>query len=325
MLRTLFFDVLMTVLAVILMSASSLATAETGIRYKVFKSAMFPHSPAIKADCRTKPYQYDLLFYSAYNNRFEESRKMYYVYDGARYHGSTTSLNSEQLLTIANDLKVTMPENGRNFGRFFALDEATIRSSVEQCNFIHGEYLTANEEKKARQKEMAEAEALKRAQEIEITNANLALAKEARLQKEATERVAAQKRVAAEENRQALSLRKIKEVSIAYQTQAITKPYNILTFDELIALILENGVSEYKGKFFWVADKDAYTVSQVVDGIIMLNRHNSNNTIGIQYSGDVIAGQRYKSISQRPLQFNGVNAATTILGATKQVMMFTPL
>lgn len=328
------FSSLTAALALVFLSPT--VFAEGGVRHKVFQTSLFSDSPVLQSDCRSKPFKYDLLFTAGQPGRFKQSSRAYYVYDGARYQGSTTALEADEVLAIANDLKVTQPDGGRSFGSFFTLDESAIRAAVQQCDEIHDAFIVAQNVAKKDREVLAKQQEKKRAQELKIQEARLKVAEQERLAAQSVaegERLKSEAR--AEEQRARLveqerqqseqAQRAVDSISSQYGVTPVSEPYNTLSFDQLIYLIKENGVTALKGKFFWVDTNDRYEVSQALDGLILLKHFGSENTIGITSNIDVINGQRFKSISKRPVKFDGVTSLESVLGAPMQIMVFSIL
>ncbi|QBJ61631.1 hypothetical protein [Pseudoalteromonas sp. DL-6] len=100
---------------------------------------------------------------------------------------------------------------------------------------------------------------------------------------------------------------------------------NQKNFNELVYSFQTNGFAQHQNKFVWTEDGD-YKVSQVLDGKLMLTSYSTRlPPITIITNLPAIEGQFWSSISRAPLKFVGVTNYTTVLGATKQTVVFQQL
>ncbi|MNF71563.1 hypothetical protein D3C84_535140 [compost metagenome] len=99
---------------------------------------------------------------------------------------------------------------------------------------------------------------------------------------------------------------------------------NFKGFNDLVQMFRESGPARYQGKFVWVSDGD-YQVSQVLEGGVVLNSALNPATfppITILTDKPALEGQLWSAISRGPLQFVGLRSYQTILGASRQTLVF---
>lgn len=101
---------------------------------------------------------------------------------------------------------------------------------------------------------------------------------------------------------------------------------NEKSFDELVRIFRANGFSQHQNKFVWAGDGN-YKVSQVLDGKVILTAsyHFELPPITIVTNLPALEGQLWSNISRAPLKFIGVTNHTTVLGASKQSIVFQKL
>ena len=102
---------------------------------------------------------------------------------------------------------------------------------------------------------------------------------------------------------------------------------NLKDFNNLISLFQENGIANYKGKFVWVTDGD-YRVAQVAGSrVLLISMTNPAYfpAITIITDKEALEGQFWSSVSRGPLQFIGVSTYQTVLGASRQTILFKPI
>ena len=110
-----------------------------------------------------------------------------------------------------------------------------------------------------------------------------------------------------------------------------TKPMlpgkNQMDFNNLVLLFQQTGASKHQGKFVWVADGD-YRVAQVAGGrVLLMSMTNPADfpAITIITDKEVLEGQFWSSVSHGPLEFIGVSTYQTVLGASRQTILFKPI
>lgn len=99
---------------------------------------------------------------------------------------------------------------------------------------------------------------------------------------------------------------------------------NFKDFNNLVTLFQENGITSYKGKFVWVADGD-YRVAQVVGSRVLLVSMTNPSyfpTITIITGKEVLEGQLWSSVSKGPLELIGTETYETVLGSSRQTIVF---
>ncbi|MDD0974840.1 hypothetical protein [Pseudomonas fontis] len=99
---------------------------------------------------------------------------------------------------------------------------------------------------------------------------------------------------------------------------------NLKDFNALVRIFQENGTTNYKERFVWVSDGD-YRISQVVEGRVLLVSMTNPGlfpTITIITDKEALEGQFWSSVSRGPLQFIGVSTYQTVLGASRQTILF---
>ncbi|WP_040392378.1 hypothetical protein [Cellvibrio sp. BR] len=100
---------------------------------------------------------------------------------------------------------------------------------------------------------------------------------------------------------------------------------NQKNFNDLVYSFQTNGVSQYLNKFVWPDDGD-YRVAQVLDGRVMLTSYYTQSLpITIITNLSVIEGQYWSRVSNSPLKFIGVTSYKSVLGASKQTVVFQQL
>lgn len=99
---------------------------------------------------------------------------------------------------------------------------------------------------------------------------------------------------------------------------------NQMSFNSIISLLQESGVSKHKGKFVWVSDGD-YRIAQV-DGkrvlLVSMTNPGSFPAITIITDKEAMEGQFWSSVSHGPLELIGVSSYHTVLGASRQTILF---
>lgn len=110
-----------------------------------------------------------------------------------------------------------------------------------------------------------------------------------------------------------------------------TKPMlpgkNQMDFNNLVLLFQQTGASKHQGKFVWVADGD-YRVAQAAGGrVLLMSMTNPADfpAITIITDKEVLEGQFWSSVSHGPLEFIGVSTYQTVLGASRQTILFKPI
>ncbi|MBH3360475.1 hypothetical protein [Pseudomonas guariconensis] len=96
------------------------------------------------------------------------------------------------------------------------------------------------------------------------------------------------------------------------------------SFNGLVDLIRQKGVDGYKGTFIWPEDGD-FRATQVVGRIVFMQSITAPHLfmpIQIITDKQVVEGQAWSQVSNRPLQFMGTTDYTTTLGATRQALLF---
>lgn len=99
---------------------------------------------------------------------------------------------------------------------------------------------------------------------------------------------------------------------------------NQMDFNNLARLFQKDGASQYQGKFVWAGDGD-YRVAQVIgDKALLISMTNPGffPAITIISGKQVLEGQFWSSVSRGPLQFIGVSTYQTVLGASRQTILF---
>ncbi|WP_223535344.1 hypothetical protein [Pseudomonas sp. GL-B-16] len=99
---------------------------------------------------------------------------------------------------------------------------------------------------------------------------------------------------------------------------------NQMDFNNLVLLFQQTGASQHQGKFVWAADGD-YRVAQVVGSRVLLVSMTNPSyfpTITIITDKEVLEGQFWSSVSQGPLQLIGISTYQTVLGASRQTILF---
>lgn len=103
-------------------------------------------------------------------------------------------------------------------------------------------------------------------------------------------------------------------------------PY-ALDFNGLITQFRSNGVKAYINHFVWARDGDFY-ITNVNGKLLTLQSYSyAHLFMPIQIITDkqVLEGQQWSSVSNRPLRFMGVGSVSTIYGSQKQVLTFIEL
>lgn len=99
---------------------------------------------------------------------------------------------------------------------------------------------------------------------------------------------------------------------------------NQMSFNNIISLLQESGVSKHKGKFIWVSDGD-YRIAQVVGKrVLLISMTNPGGfpAITIITDKEAMEGQFWSSVSQGPLELIGMSSYQTVLGAIRQTILF---
>lgn len=97
---------------------------------------------------------------------------------------------------------------------------------------------------------------------------------------------------------------------------------NSTTFNEIIVLLQESGVSKHKGKFVWVTDGD-YRIAKVSPGSVLLISITSPDqfpAITIITDKEAMEGQFWSSVSSGPLELVGTSTYPTIFGARQTIV-----
>ncbi len=159
-------------------------------------------------------------------------------------------------------------------------------------------------------------------QQIDLTSPKL-MALNKLCDKKQTEYASNQKKKS--EKRNAENKKLINAVSLKTGLKPMFRGQNEQTFNELIYIFQNNGFKQHKNKFVWASDGD-YKVSQVLNNKIMLRSYNVNlPPITIITKLSVLEGQFWSKVSRAPLKFIGVNSYKTVLGASKQTIVFQQL
>lgn len=99
---------------------------------------------------------------------------------------------------------------------------------------------------------------------------------------------------------------------------------NQMSFNNLMSLLQESGVSKHKGKFIWVSDGD-YRIAQVVGRrvlLISMTNPGAFPAITIITDKEALEGQFWSSVSQGPLELIGMSSYKAVLGASRQTILF---
>lgn len=99
---------------------------------------------------------------------------------------------------------------------------------------------------------------------------------------------------------------------------------NRIDFNNLVLLLQKSGTSEHTGKFIWANDGD-YRVAQVMGRralLVSMTNPAYFPTITIIADKEVLEGQFWSSVSRGPLQFIGISTYQTVLGASRQTILF---
>ena len=100
---------------------------------------------------------------------------------------------------------------------------------------------------------------------------------------------------------------------------------NQLSFNELAYSFINDGFNQHLNKFIWLTDGD-YKVSQVLNSKVMLTSYSNNlPPITIITKLQTIEGQFWSKVSRKPLKFIGLNNYKTVLGVSKQTIVFQQL
>jgi len=100
---------------------------------------------------------------------------------------------------------------------------------------------------------------------------------------------------------------------------------NELSFNELVYSFLNSGFNQHKNKFVWLTDGD-YKVSQVLSGKVMLTSYSNNlPPITIITKLQALEGQFWSKVSRAPMKFVGLTNYKTVLGISKQTIIFQQL
>ena len=99
---------------------------------------------------------------------------------------------------------------------------------------------------------------------------------------------------------------------------------NKMSFNSIISLLQDSGVSKHKGKFVWASDGD-YRIAQVNGNrVLLISMTNPSGfpAITIITDKEAMEGQFWSSVSHGPLEFIGVSSYQTVLGASRQTILF---
>ncbi|MNI32534.1 hypothetical protein D3C73_864500 [compost metagenome] len=97
-----------------------------------------------------------------------------------------------------------------------------------------------------------------------------------------------------------------------------------MDFNSLVSLIQKDGLSRHKNKFVWAQDGD-YRVAQVVGDRVLLFSMNDQvlfPAITIITDEPAIEGQPWSSVSIGPLQLAAIESYLTVLGVSRQTIVF---
>lgn len=97
-----------------------------------------------------------------------------------------------------------------------------------------------------------------------------------------------------------------------------------IDFNTLVTRIRSSGIRAYLNRFIWVNDGD-FRVTQVLGKTVFMQSYSyAHLFMPIQIITDkqVIEGQAWSQVSNRPVQFMGTTNYTTTLGATRQALLF---
>lgn len=99
---------------------------------------------------------------------------------------------------------------------------------------------------------------------------------------------------------------------------------NQMSFNNIISLLQESEVSKHKGKFVWASDGD-YRIAQVVGKrVLLISMTNPGGfpAITIITDKEAMEGQFWSSVSHGPLELIGMSSYLTVLGASRQTILF---
>ncbi|MNF79164.1 hypothetical protein D3C84_613700 [compost metagenome] len=128
----------------------------------------------------------------------------------------------------------------------------------------------------------------------------------------------------AEEKNQADNERLIADVTSRTGARPMLPGKNQMDFNSLVSLIQKDGLSRHKNKFVWAQDGD-YRVAQVVGDRVLLFSMNDQvlfPAITIITDEPAIEGQPWSSVSIGPLQLAAIESYLTVLGVSRQTIVF---
>lgn len=100
---------------------------------------------------------------------------------------------------------------------------------------------------------------------------------------------------------------------------------NISTFVDLVREFQQSGFSQYSNYFLWINNLSQYEVSQIINGgVLLTNRHYIDlPPILIKTEREFLEGQVWSS--NYPIKFVTTTSYQTVIGSTKQALVFEEL